>query len=287
MPRSRRRSVLYVPASNERAMAKAASLASDVIILDLEDAVAPEAKAAARLTARTMLESGLLQRHEVIVRVNGFSDDELLAEDLAAILPAEPDGILFPKIGSAEDAHRAELALAAHSAPEMVKLWLMIETPLAILDIGRIAGLAAQETARLDCLVMGTNDLAKAMRIRLTPTRLALLHALSHTLLAARAYGLDVIDGVFGDIANLAGLESEALQGKGLGFDGKSLIHPAQVEVANRIFAPSDTEIAEAQAVISAFEAPENAGKGVLVVGGQMVERLHYDIARRVLEKAG
>jgi citrate lyase subunit beta / citryl-CoA lyase len=220
------------------------------------------------------------------VRVNGFGDDGSLADDVAAILPAEPDAVLFPKIGLAEDAHRAELALAAQYAPEHVKLWLMIETPLAVLDIARIAGLAVAEGSRLSCLVMGTNDLAKEMRLRLTPTRLALLHSFSTVILAARAYGLDALDGVYGDVKNLAGFESEALQGKGLGFDGKTLIHPDQIEVANRLFSPSPAEITEAQAIVSDFEAPENAQKAVILVNGQMTERLHYEIAKRVLTMA-
>jgi citrate lyase subunit beta/citryl-CoA lyase len=286
MSQKRRRSVLYVPAGNARALEKAASLPCDAVILDLEDAVAPEAKDAARIAARAAIDSGGFASKEVVVRINGFGDDGALADDLAAILPAGPDAILFPKIGLAEDAHRAELALAAQSAPEHVKLWLMIETPLAVMDIGRIAGLAAAEGARLDCLVMGTNDLAKAMRLRATPSRLALLHALSATVIAARAYGIDVLDGVFGDVKNLAGFESEALQGKGLGFDGKTLIHPAQIAVANRVFSPSLAELAEARAIIAAFEAPENAGKAVLLVDGQMVEHLHYEMARRVLAPA-
>lgn len=279
----RRRSVLYVPASNPRAIEKAAGLAADAIILDLEDAVAPEAKATARLAAVAAIESGAFAGKELVVRVNGFGDDGALADDLAAILPAGPDGILFPKIGLAEDAHRAELALAAQYAPEHVKLWLMIETPMAVLDIARIAGLAAAEGTRLTCLVMGTNDLAKEMRLRLTPTRLALLHTFSSVILAARAYGLDVLDGVYGDVKNLSGFESEALQGKGLGFDGKTLIHPGQIEIANRLFSPSESELAEARAIISAFEAPENAEKAVLVINGQMTERLHYEFARRLV----
>lgn len=286
MTTKRRRSALYVPAGNTRALEKAASLPCDAVILDLEDAVAPEAKEEARQAARAAIESGAFAGKEVVVRVNGFGDDGALADDLAAILPVEPDAILFPKIGLAEDAHRAELALAAQSAPEHVKLWLMIETPLAILDIGRIAGLAAAENARLECLVMGTNDLAKAMRLRPTPSRLALLHALSATVLAARAYNIDVLDGVFGEVKNLAGFESEALQGKGLGFDGKTLVHPGQIEIANRVFSPSLAELAEARAIVAAFDAHENAGKAVLLVEGQMVEHLHYEMARRVLALA-
>lgn len=280
------RSVLYVPASNARAIEKAAGLACDAVILDLEDAVAPEAKETGREAARKALEEKVFGAKPVIVRVNGFdpegtSDD--LADDLAAVLPADPHAILFPKIRFAADAERAELALAASQAPDHVRLWLMIETPQAVLDCAAIASLAAREEARLECLVLGTNDLAKEMRLRATPTRLALLHALSSTLLAGRAYGLDVLDGVYGDVTNITGFESEALQGKGLGFDGKTLIHPAQIEPCNRIFSPSAAEIAEATAIVAAFEAPESAGKAVLVVNGQMVERLHYDMAKRIL----
>ncbi len=181
------------------------------------------------------------------------------------------------------DAERVELALSASLAPDQIRLWLMIETPQAVLDCAAIASLAARDNARLECLVLGTNDLAKEMRLRATPTRLALLHALSMTLLAGRAYGLHVLDGVFGDVKNLSGFESEALQGKGLGFDGKTLIHPAQIEPANRIFSASAAELAEARAIVAAFEAPENSGRAVLVVGDQMVERLHYEAAKRVL----
>lgn len=280
------RSVLYVPASNARAMEKAAGLSCDAIILDLEDAVASEAKEAGREAARAALEAKIFGKKPVIVRINGFDPDgasDALAEDLAAVLPADPHAILFPKIRFAADAERAELALSASLAPDHIRLWLMIETPQAVLDCAAIASLAARENARLECLVLGTNDLAKDMRLRATPSRLALLHALSVTLLAGRAYGLQVLDGVFGDVKNLAGFESEALQGKGLGFDGKTLIHPAQIEPTNRIFSASAAELAEARAIVEAFEAPQNAGRAVLVVGGQMVERLHYDAAKRLL----
>jgi citrate lyase subunit beta/citryl-CoA lyase len=286
MPDFPLRSVLYVPASHVRAMEKARHLACDALILDLEDAVSAEAKTEARTAVRQALEARAYGEKPVIVRVNGFDPDGEgadLAEDLAAILPAGPQAVLFPKIRFAADAERAELALAASLAPAHIRLWLMIETPQAVLDCPAIASLATRAGSRLECLVLGTNDLAKEMRLRATPSRLALLHALSSSVLAARAYGLDILDGVFGDIANLAGFESEALQGKGLGFDGKTLIHPGQIEPANRIFAPSEAEIAEARAIVAAFEAPENAGKAVLVVHGQMVERLHLDIARRLL----
>lgn len=280
------RSVLYVPATNERALVKAASLACDAVILDLEDAVAPDEKSRARIIARNALEARHFGAKPVIVRVNGFAEDENsaeLAEDLAAILPAEPHGVLFPKIRFANDAVRAVQAMAASVAPDSVRLWLMIETPQAVLDAAAIASLAADPDSRLSALVLGTNDLVKEMRVTATPTRLALLHALSNVLLAGRAYGLTVLDGVYGDLANAAGFESEALQGKGLGFDGKTLIHPSQIEPTNRIFAATEDERAEAQAIVSAFEAPQNSGRAVLVVNGQMVERLHYEQALRVL----
>lgn len=288
-----RRSVLFVPAINERAIAKAASLPCDAIILDLEDSIAPERKAEARERARAALESGIFAGRETVVRVNGFPDPagegtvEDLAEDLAAILPAGPDAVLFPKIRFADDARRAEAALDMQASPGALKLWLMIETAEAIVDIAAIAGTAREGNARLACLVMGTNDLAKQMRLRLTGSRLALLHALSATIVAARAHGLAVLDGVYADLADLAGFESEALQGRGLGFDGKTLIYPSQIEPANRLFSPSEAEIAEAKATIAAFEAPENAGKGVIVVAGRMTERLHYEMAKRTLAMAG
>lgn len=286
MPSTRFRSVLYVPANNARALEKATKLACDAVILDLEDALAPEAKSGGREAVRRALEDKVFGEKPVIIRVNGFDSDGTsadLADDLAAVLPADPYAILFPKIRFAADAERAELALGASLAPDHVRLWLMIETPQAVLDCAAIASLAARDEARLECLVLGTNDLAKELRLRATPSRLALLHALSTTLLAGRAYGLQVLDGVYGDIANLAGFESEALQGKGLGFDGKTLIHPHQIEPTNRIFSPSEAEIAEARAIVAAFESSDNSGKGVLVVRGQMVERLHYDNAKRVL----
>lgn len=292
MPASfhRRRSVLYVPASNERALAKAASLPCDAVIIDLEDAVAPEAKAEARMRARAALESRIFIGKEAIVRVNGFSEggeNDWLADDLAEIVPAGPDAVLFPKIGTVEAASRASHALDQHFADEAVRLWLMIETPRAVLNAAAIAALAEEPHARLGVFVMGTNDLVKDMRIPASPSRLALLNALSTSVLAARAYGLDVLDGVYGNIADGAGFEGECLQGKGLGFDGKTLIHPSQIEPANRIFSPSEAELHEAHQIIAAFEAPENAGKGVLSVGGRMAELLHYEIARRTVALAG
>jgi citrate lyase subunit beta / citryl-CoA lyase len=280
------RSVLYVPASNARAMEKAAALEADAIILDLEDAVAPAAKAEARAAAAQVLASGALAHKHVIVRVNGFDaggEEEWLANDLASLAPQAPQGFLFPKISTAEEAVRAHAALEHHYLPEHTALWLMIETPLAILNLPAIAAAKGEGAERLAGLVVGTNDLAKEMRINVTPTRMALLTALSMSAMAARAHDLVAIDGVFGGINDAAGFEAEAVQGKALGFDGKSLIHPSQIAPANRIFAPSEAELAEARAIIAAFEAPENRGKGVLTVNGRMAERLHYEIALKVV----
>lgn len=288
--KSRRRSVLYVPAINERALAKAATLPIDTVIIDLEDAVAPEVKAEARRRASAALESRIFAGKEVVIRVNGFPESgdapDHLAEDLAAIVPHGPDAILFPKIRDAEDAGRADAALDHHFAPEEIGVWLMLETPMAILNAVAIAAHAHEENSRLDCLVMGTNDLLKEMRIPPSPSRLALLHALSVSVLAARAHGLDILDGVYGALDDAAGFEAECRQGRGLGFDGKTLIHPSQIETANRLFSPSEAEIAEARAIVALFEAPEHAGKGVLALNGRMVERLHYEIARDTLARA-
>lgn len=280
------RSVLYVPASNPRAMAKAATLPCDAVILDLEDAVAPEGKVAARADLRAALEAGLFAEKAVVIRVNGLPEREdepdLLAEDLAALAPFSPHAFLLPKIAAGGDVARVERALNQYGVRPEVGLWLMIERPAAILALREIAAQAGEPGTRLSCFVMGTNDLAKEMRLPGASNRLALLHALSATIVAARAYGLDVLDGVFGDIRDPAGFEAECLHGRSLGFDGKTLIHPGQIETANRVFSPSSEEIRAAQAIIAAFEAPENAGKGVIVVEGRMTERLHYDIARRI-----
>lgn len=284
------RSALYVPAINERAIAKAAALSADIIILDLEDAVAPDSKAEARRRARAALESRILAGRQVVVRVNGLPDgsstEEWLADDLAELATSGADAILFPKIRTIEDVERAETAIDHHFAPESVRLWLMIETPQAILNLREIVAERQKPHSRLDALVMGTNDLAKEMRLPASSSRIALLHALSATVLAARAADLVVLDGVFGRLEDLAGLEAECQQGRGLGFDGKTLIHPNQIEPANRAFSPSAGEIAEARAIVAAFMAPENAGKAVLVVSGRMVEDLHYRMALRVLEQA-
>ena len=274
-----RRSCLYMPGSNARAIEKAKSLPCDAVILDLEDAVAPEGKAEAReRVAQSILDGGFGHR-EVIVRINGFDTDWGEA-DLAAVAPANPDAILVPKVQSADDIRHADARIkAASDSP--IDLWVMIEMPLAILRIEAIA--AASETTTLAAFVMGTNDLAKELQAVPTPDRLAFQSSLMASLLAARAYGLAAIDGVFNDIANTDGFLAESTQGQQMGFDGKTLIHPSQIDPCNEVFTPHSTDVEQARAVIAAFAAPENAGQGVIKVNGNMTELLHLEQATRLV----
>ena len=278
-----RRSCLYMPGSNARVLEKAKSIPADVLLIDLEDAVAPEAKVEARSTVGAAVREGGYGRREVIIRVNGL-DTEWGADDIKAAVEAGPDGILAPKVVSADDIQKLDQALESAGAPDTLRLWVMIEMPLAILNIKEIA--ACAERTRLTGFVMGTNDLAKEQRSVLTPDREAFQTALSLSLAAARAFGLCAIDGVYNDIKNETGFEAECRQGRVLGFDGKTLIHPAQVETCNQVFSPDPDEVTQAKAVIEAFAAPENAGKGVLKVNGKMTELLHLDEARRLVATA-
>ena len=271
-----RRSALYMPAANVRAIEKARELPCDVVILDLEDAVAPEAKALARDQAVAAVRQGGFGRREVVIRVNGL-DTPWGTEDLAAAIDAAPDAILVPKVSSGHDV-RAYGAVEAGG----VALWAMIETCAALFALDDIA----RAGAGLGALVVGTNDLAKEMRCRLSVERAALAGPLSLIVAAARAHGLVVLDGVFNDIADAAGLARQCAQGLEFGFDGKTLIHPSQVEPANAAFSPTPEEIAWSQAVTAAFDSPENTVKGVIKVDGRMVERLHLAQARRVLAVA-
>lgn len=277
-----RRSCLYMPGANPKALEKAKSLPADVLIFDLEDSVAPEAKDEARDTVAVALAEGGYGTREIVVRVNALSTPWGHA-DLAAAIAVRPHAVLVPKINAAKDVEVAEDLLAAKGA-HGVALWIMVETPLAILNIGEIA--AAAQRTRLACLVMGTNDLAKEMRCRQTRDRAPFLAALSLSVMAARSYGLDAIDGVFNAIDDPTGFEAACRQGLEFGFDGKTLIHPSQIEPANRIFAPEAAEIAHARAIIDAFAAPENAGKGVLKVDGKMTELLHLEQAKRTVAVA-
>jgi citrate lyase subunit beta/citryl-CoA lyase len=268
-----RRSVLYIPASNDKALAKIASLACDAVIIDLEDAVLPADKAAARDKIAGIL-AGPERRCEMVVRINPLAS-EWGADDLLAVAKAGPDGILLPKIGTPRDILEAGDLLDDNFAPDSVKLWAMVETPKALLNIGAIAELGRDPASRLACFVAGTNDLVKATGILATPDRRYLVPWLMQLVLAARAGGLDIIDGVANDFRDLDGFARECAEGAAMGFDGKSLIHPAQVEPANRAFSPSPERLAAARAIRDAFARPENAGRGVIALDGRMVERLH------------
>ncbi|AMJ62051.1 HpcH/HpaI aldolase/citrate lyase family protein [Bosea sp. PAMC 26642] len=280
-----RRSVLYMPGSNARALEKAREIPADVLILDLEDAVAPDAKTMARDQIGAAVKAGGYGKREIVIRVNGL-DTPWFAADLAAAADAKPDAILIPKVSSPETL--LEIGSRLHglwAAPE-IRLWAMIETPLAILDVERIARAARDPASRLACFVMGTNDLAKETRARFVPGRAPMLPWLTTALLAARAHGIDIIDGVYNNLKDEAGFLAECEQARDLGFDGKTLIHPGQVAAANAIFAPDEAALMQAKAIIAAFELPENADKGALQLDGRMVERLHAQMATRVVALA-
>ncbi|UUL82838.1 HpcH/HpaI aldolase/citrate lyase family protein [Sphingomonas qomolangmaensis] len=272
----RRRSALYLPASNDRAIAKARTLACDVVILDLEDSVAPEAKEAARAQAVTALALGDFGDRELVVRINAL-DTEWAAADLAALAEAPPHAILLPKVNGP-----ADLAACAALLPGDVALWAMIETPAALLALGQIAA-----APRLAALVMGINDLAKDMGMQPGSDRLPFHSFLATTVAAARAHGLGALDGVFNGIDDAQGLVAECAQGRRFGFDGKTLIHPSQIAACNSAFSPGTAEIAEAEAIRDAFALPEHAGKGAIRLDGRMVERLHLAQALRVLATVG
>ena len=275
-----RRSVLYMPGSNERALEKAKSLPADGLILDLEDAVAPDAKEDARAAVCSAVAAEGYGRREVLVRTNGF-DTVWGRADLEAAAKAGPDGVLIPKVNTAEDVEAASKALDEAGAADSVTLWVMMETPLAIFNAREIA--ESSDWTRLAGLVMGTNDLAKEMHGQLEKGRMPFIGMLATCVLAARGYGLAVLDGVFNDLGDDRGFAEECRSGREIGFDGKTLIHPGQIEACNRVFAPSNDELQRAKRIVAAFEEPENQDKGVIRVDGQMVELLHADIARRTV----
>ena len=268
------RSVLYMPSSNERALEKAKSIAADAIIFDLEDAVAPDAKELARELATAAVQSRAYGDRVLTIRCNGL-DTPWGAGDVKAAAAAGPDAIVIPKVSGRE--HLRQIADLAGDA----RIWAMVETPAALFAVRDIAGFE-----QVDVLVMGTNDLAKELRAALVPGRAPLVPHLATTLLAAREAGKLILDGVYNDVSDLDGFEAECLQGKQMGFDGKTLIHPSQVDAANRVWAPSEDEIAHAHKVVEAFTEAEREGKGVVVVDGRMVENLHRDNALRTLATA-
>jgi citrate lyase subunit beta/citryl-CoA lyase len=269
-----------MPAANARALEKAKDIAADALIFDLEDAVAPDAKETARVQAVAAATSGDYGRREITIRCNGL-DTPWGADDIAAAAEAGPAGIVVPKVTGPEHLGAIAAAMEAAGAPDHTAIWAMVETPQAMFAVRDIAAFE-----RVGVLVMGTNDLAKELRAASVPGRQPLVSHLAAAVLAARAEGVAVLDGVFNDIADAEGFEAECRQGFEMGFDGKTLIHPSQVGPANTVWAPSDDEIEHAQRVIAAFEAAEAEGRGVISVDGRMIENLHVDNARRCLAVA-
>lgn len=280
-----RRSALYMPGSNARALEKARSLPADAILLDLEDSVAPDQKELARTQVCGAVKEGGFGAREVVIRTNGLETDWGRA-DLVAAAAVGPDAILLPKVSTPGDITLAAHALNEAGAPAHTRLWAMIETPKGILNVDAIARTAADPASRLAVFVMGTNDLAKETRARMVPGRAPMLAWLSRCILAARAFGIDVLDGVYNQLTDLEGLRAECEQGRDLGMDGKTLIHPNQIPVANEIFAPPPSEVDWAVKILAAFEQPENRNKGAISLEGKMVELLHAEMAKRTLALA-
>lgn len=278
-----RRSVLYMPGSNARALEKAKSLPADALILDLEDAVAPDAKAGARDQVCATVKEGGFGHRELVIRINGLETPWGL-DDIEAAIDAAPDAILIPKVFSGQMVIAADKLMKDAGAHDRTRIWAMIETPLAIMHAEEIASMATN--TRLDCFVMGTNDLAKELRCAQTADRLPMAASLHWALLAGRAYDLSVIDGVFNGIGDADGFTASCRQGAEFGFDGKTVIHPSQVEPCNEAFSPPADEVEWGRRIIAEFGKPENANMGVLQIEGKMVERLHADAARRVVALA-
>ena len=276
-----RRSVLYMPGSNARALEKGRDLPADCLILDLEDAVAPEAKLQARDAVVKALQKGFGER-EVLVRINGL-DTRWWVEDINAAAAVRPDGVLVPKVSSPRQLQDLAARLVDMGTDPHVRVWAMMETPLAMLSVRDIAAAALDSETRLAGFVMGTNDLAKDTRAHLVSGRAPMVPWLMNCVAAARAYGLDILDGVYNDIGDADGFAAECRQARDFGFDGKTLIHPRQIEPCNAAFSPSAEEVETARKIIAAFDLPKNENKGVLQVDGRMVERLHAEMARRTV----
>jgi citrate lyase subunit beta/citryl-CoA lyase len=277
-----RRSALYLPASNVRAIDKARSIDTDVVILDLEDAVAPEMKTIARELAEAALSGGGYGRRELVIRTNAHGSP-WFEDDIAMAARSGADAVLIPKVSDPADLALVGSRLDAAGAPERLKVWAMIETARSILRAEALAASADDPATRLTCFVIGANDLARETGARMVPGREPMLPWLSTALLAARAHGLAILDGVYNDFRNLEGFAREADQGRDMGFDGKTLNHPTQAPIANVVYAPTHAEVAHARAVIAAFALPENRDKGAIALEGVMVERLHADMAAKML----
>ncbi len=276
-----RRSALYVPGANLRAMEKSKALPADVLIFDLEDAVAPDAKRDARIQVVNAVKAGGYGKREIVIRVNGLNTPWGYA-DLVAAGTSGADAVLLPKTENVESVRQAQTVMAANDAPSDLSIWCMMETPRAILNAEAIAG----SSPRVNCFVMGTSDLANDLHATHTRDRLPMLTSLGLCILAARAFGLAILDGVHLDLDDMAGFEQACHQGHDLGFDGKTLIHPSHLDICNRVFTPAPADVEWARAVIAAFDAPENVGKGALRVEGRLAERLHRDQARGLVAVA-
>ena len=276
-----RRSCLYMPASNERALEKAKTLAADTIIFDLEDAVAPDAKDNARENAVLASESGAYGHRELVLRINDM-EAPWFADDMKSACASGVDAVLVPKVTSADDIKNLYDLMRQKDTPANLQLWVMIEMPLAVLNITEIAAMAKH--GPLSSFVMGFNDLAKEMQAE--QDRSLFMPAIAQTIMAARAYGINVLDSVYNDFKDADGFAAECAQSRRYGFDGKTLIHPSQIETANKAFAPSEEQIAEAEAIVAAFSKPENKGKGVITVDGKMTEILHLRQAEKAIAMA-
>jgi citrate lyase subunit beta / citryl-CoA lyase len=277
-----RRSLLFMPGSNARALEKARNLPADGIILDIEDSVAPEAKGLARDQIAKAISAGGFGRREVWIRTNA-PDSPWWGDDIAMAAKARPDGILVPKISSVEDLGVIARCLRDAGAQPSIRVWAMIETARAVLHAEELAAASRNVEPRLAGFVFGPNDISRETRMRMQPGRAIMLPLITHCILATRAYGLEILDGPYSDFSNVDGFAQECTQARDLGFDGKTLIHPGQIEACNAIFTPPAEEVARARRIIAAFDLPENASRGAISLDGQMVERLHADMARRTI----
>jgi len=277
-----RRSLLFMPGSNARALEKARSLPADGLILDLEDSVAPDAKAKARDQIAAAIAAKGFGKREILIRTNSL-DTPFWPDDIAMAAKAKPDGILVPKISTVDDLKLVGGRLNEAGGGSSIEVWAMIETARAVLDADSLAAASRDLSARLAGFVFGPNDISRETRIKMLPGRAAMIPMITHCILAARAHGLEILDGPYGDIGNIDGFAAECAQGRDLGFDGKTLIHPSHIDACNAIFTPPPEEVAEARKIIAAFDLPENASRGAIQLDGRMVERLHADMARRTI----
>jgi citrate lyase subunit beta/citryl-CoA lyase len=280
-----RRSLLFMPGSNARALEKARNLPADGLILDIEDSVAPEAKAKAREQIAEAIAAKGFGKREVWIRANSL-DTAWWADDVAMAGQAKPDGILVPKVSSVADLNKIGESLQGIGADPSIKVWAMIETARAVLDADKLAAASRDPKTRLAGFVFGPNDISRETRIKMQPGRAAMIPMITHCILATRAHGLEILDGPYSDIGNVDGFALECAQARDLGFDGKTLIHPSHIVACNAIFTPPAEEVAEARKIIAAFEQPENASRGAIQLDGRMVERLHAEMARRTIEIA-